>query len=299
MELLIVMAIIGLLMALLIPAVQAIMGSAKETACQNNLNQLAMIVSQYCQSWDGSFPMSGSYDNGTVNSANNWLYATPKGQTLNPPDYTTGLLVSLKLIGNPSILVCPLDDAAGMVRPKNSSALLKTGGDPGNPSGPTSYVINSSITYGDNDFSGPSPQGEGLVLKCKSRKYGQFGPRAFMFIEESSGVVAVDPPSKFDQACMSPDSGSYNLTARHNGGGYVACMDGHVEKMKTGLSTSGNGTWAQEQDSSAQLQTGSDNFLTEMNRAWSPQGGGGGSSGWWKVNGNGSGTTALGTRWNP
>jgi type II secretory pathway pseudopilin PulG len=44
---LIVIAIIGVLAALLVPAIQAARESARRASCQNNLKQLALAVQHY------------------------------------------------------------------------------------------------------------------------------------------------------------------------------------------------------------------------------------------------------------
>jgi prepilin-type N-terminal cleavage/methylation domain-containing protein len=217
-ELLVVIAIIGVLMGLLFPAVISALSSAEEATCQSNISQLAKVMLAYCSDF-GSFPLRSSRT--TPATASNWLYTINQQ---NRKDFTKGLLMDNKYIGDEEILYCPADKNRGLVRP--AGALLRR-----LPTGenvaPTSYVVNASITWGDYPWNPTENRS-----RVRSRNASDFDPVDFLFIEQSSGVEP-EPASKFDEGYMYPNPSTYSLTARHRDGGFVGCMDGHAEWIST------------------------------------------------------------------
>ena len=94
MELLVVLAVLGILVALLFPAFQKSRAAARSTSCLNNLHQIATGVQLYVDESNGRMP---------------WLQN--RASTNDPaPALDTVLLVQIK--GNRQVFRCPADDAA-------------------------------------------------------------------------------------------------------------------------------------------------------------------------------------------
>lgn len=109
-ELLVVIAVIGMLLALLLPAVQNARASARKTQCSNNLRQVGLAMLMFCHDNNGRFPQT-SHTSSVPEQA--WLY------TLAP--YTESV---------DEIRICP-DDPQGDERLRRKQ---------------TSYVLNAYIT---------------------------------------------------------------------------------------------------------------------------------------------------------
>ncbi|MDX1961520.1 MAG: DUF1559 domain-containing protein [Pirellulales bacterium] len=58
-ELLVVISIIGVLMSLLLPAINSARETARSTNCKNNLRQLATAAKTYSTAWNGRMPSGG------------------------------------------------------------------------------------------------------------------------------------------------------------------------------------------------------------------------------------------------
>ncbi len=78
-ELLIVVSVIGLLVALLLPAVQQARAAARRTMCQSNLRQWALAAQIYADTHDGRLPYRGQGIQPTtrLDALDDWFNALP------------------------------------------------------------------------------------------------------------------------------------------------------------------------------------------------------------------------------
>lgn len=75
-ELLVVIALIGVLVALLLPAIQAARAVARAASCKNNMRQIGLGVLQFCDTHQGDFPeyYHAKHQAGDVDGLYSWIY---------------------------------------------------------------------------------------------------------------------------------------------------------------------------------------------------------------------------------
>jgi prepilin-type N-terminal cleavage/methylation domain-containing protein/prepilin-type processing-associated H-X9-DG protein len=116
-ELLVVISIIGVLVALLLPAVQAARATARAASCKNNLRQIGLAILQFCDCHQGEFPEWHHAGDGK-----SWIY-TVAGHLeqvdeirLCPDDF---LLIERRYMKSTSYVIndyLAVDDVPGAVR---------------------------------------------------------------------------------------------------------------------------------------------------------------------------------------
>ncbi|MGB7582373.1 MAG: prepilin-type N-terminal cleavage/methylation domain-containing protein [Sedimentisphaerales bacterium] len=95
-ELLVVISVIGLLMAILLPALGRARGVAKRTYCESNLRQIGVAIRAYLDDNRDIFPLACAYP---------WSITDPTNPGYLPP--ITNFLGPL--LKNPKVFICPAD----------------------------------------------------------------------------------------------------------------------------------------------------------------------------------------------
>ncbi len=215
-ELLVVTAIIGVLAALLLPAVRLVRMAAQDTSCRNNLRQMGIASLNYAGDWDGALP---SWDWGpSYPSEAHWPYQLSHYLDVdwwygykNPSSGSySGWAGNDASTPSLKIYRCPADGG-------NPSPYLKgwtstwypiTYGAHGNMSQPTGTWPNGASQGNKRNIS---LYREALVHKCQTSTM-----QMFLDLNTSRYHVSVNNDWSYS---ISSHSGRGHLSFRHGGGG--------------------------------------------------------------------------------
>jgi prepilin-type N-terminal cleavage/methylation domain-containing protein/prepilin-type processing-associated H-X9-DG protein len=226
-ELMVVMAIIGLLAALLLPALARAKDKARSTQCLGNLRQLTLCSHLYAGDNDDLLPPNdsvvtpdGTPNGQTIASGVSWCSDHPQTDT-NTVNLKRGVLFDY----NRSVAIyhCPADTAT----------LQTITGQPLTQLRQRSYNLSQSVN-GYSAYLDNYPDAANLPAFSKFTQIQSPSPsELFVFIDEL-------PATQFDASFGMPPKGSPDYqdwqncwfdmpSDRHNQGGNLSFADGHVE----------------------------------------------------------------------
>jgi len=213
-ELLVVITIIGMLMALLMPAVQAARESARRGVCMNNIKNLALASLNF-EATNREFP---GYKQQLSGNDVTWVVMIfPQLDRMKLwNDWSTGTQKKVLI----KLLICPSDP------PEQSTA-----GDT-----PCSYICNTEMF---SDGGGKSldylsmHDGSSTTLMLSEKKFG-----ATVSNDRKWSTTSPNPDQMGFSGSSNGGSMKNNLTSNHGGGANVAFCDGHVQFLRDYISDS-------------------------------------------------------------
>ncbi len=197
-ELLVVIAVIGILAALLLPVLKSAKQRAGGTTCANNLRQLGLAFTLYCDSNGETFPAPGSA--GVYGpQREDWIWWHP-GR-----DVTRSAVVPYLANFNATLFRCPQDSWAS---PKRGYAYSYSF---------TSYNVEDEVNPGMSTIITRDRKVYAFKMSQVKRPADKI-----MLVDEDSGTI--------DDSRWAPEYGN-RIAGRHNGKGPVVFPDAHVQMV--------------------------------------------------------------------
>jgi prepilin-type N-terminal cleavage/methylation domain-containing protein len=235
-ELLVVMAIIGILSALLLPALSTVKNAARRTVCLNNLRQINLGVRMYCDDFNGNTPI----DKEAVAQADSiYRYALSSFFTYRP---LIKSYVGLNTEPSPQdkLFACPADTFNYYVEPPSMSIYCAN----------ASNHDSTNTDYSSYAFNG----GISNIFTIYTNTIGLGSQKVTSVKDPAQTVLVTEIPSLFPYSWHQPgNSSSFGAVMFNNGAvlfddakNMVSFVDGHVNYIKIywNCSPVQAGTWA-------------------------------------------------------
>jgi len=193
-ELLTVIAIIGILAAILIPVVGKARESTRAAVCVSNLRQVSLALLVYADENDGRLPTSGGLDEGEQANTDWILWRRPDSELRH-----SAIVPYMGGTFDPDVYRCPSDENINH----------------GNPTYRFSYSLNRALGEASE-----SP---------RFANYAQLNGRVHNVPNPSLIILMVEEAAPNDSSAWLIASAEDRLTERHANRGHVSFVDGHVE----------------------------------------------------------------------
>ncbi len=206
-EMLVTISIIGILAALLLPALNKAKVQAKGVACLNNLRQMQMSWQMYVSDHDGRVPPNESRFNGQYwrSTTNSWIGNSSALADMDITTIETGLMFKYDYLRNPASYHCPSDKSLTTTTP----AVTRL----------RSYSMSGA-------FGGRTNEEQKIVRRLSEVRDPT---KVFVFVDENED--SIDDAHFLTWAA--PDNRWVNMpTDRHGQSGTFSFADGHGEKWK-------------------------------------------------------------------
>jgi prepilin-type N-terminal cleavage/methylation domain-containing protein/prepilin-type processing-associated H-X9-DG protein len=219
-ELLVVLAVIGILAGLLLPALGRARGRAQAAACQGNLRQLELAFMSYFQDHQDTFPAgAGTSDFGAHPEDWVWWQNTLAGGQPAMRDARAGAIAHHLGAYDPRFFRCPSDRDA-LRREKLWKATPLT----------EQYTFSYSLNaHGDTGMATFISKDRSVIARNRHADVRQPGQK-IMLAEEKGGPDDGPGSASMDDGRWVPPG--YPLTQRHASRANVTFADGHVEAVR-------------------------------------------------------------------